>query len=80
MARNKVLERLLLAADLIVGQTRQRYLQTEVRKQKSVHGHKDMLIAIKSRDGTGARQAMRQHLETVESIVFNKRKGSGKAV
>ena len=66
MARNRVLERLLLAADLIVGKTRQRYLQTEERKRKSCNGHKDILIAIKNRDGTGARQAMRRHLEDVE--------------
>lgn len=80
MARNKVLERLLVASDLTVGQTRQRYLQTQERKQKSFNGHKDILIAIKNRDGTGARQAMRRHLDAIESIVFNKRKGGGKAV
>jgi GntR family transcriptional repressor for pyruvate dehydrogenase complex len=77
MAQNRVLERLLLAFDLIAAQTRQRYLQTEARKQKSVNGHKDILIAIKNRDRRGARQAMRQHQETLESIVFKKRKGGG---
>lgn len=75
MARNRVLERLLLSFELIAGQTRQRYLQTEERKQRSINGHKDIFIAIKNGDGAGARQAMRQHLERVESIVFNKTKG-----
>jgi GntR family transcriptional regulator, transcriptional repressor for pyruvate dehydrogenase complex len=80
MARNGVLERLLLAFGLIAGRTRGKYLQTEERKLKSVDGHKDILIAIKNRDGTEARKAMRQHLERVESIVLKKRKGHGKEV
>ena len=80
MARNRVLERLLLAFDLIVGQTRQGYLQTEKRKQKSFHGHKNILIAIKNRDGSGARQAMRRHLEGVENILLQTKKGNREMV
>jgi DNA-binding FadR family transcriptional regulator len=73
-------EHLFLAADLIVGQTRQRYLQTEERKQESLSGHKNILSAIKNGDGAGAQWAMRQHLETVESIVVKYRKGGEKVV
>jgi len=80
MGRNRVLERLLLASDQIIGQTRQRYLQTEERKQKSFTGHKDIFIAIKNRDGTGARQAMRRHLEEVENILLQTKKGSREMV
>jgi GntR family transcriptional repressor for pyruvate dehydrogenase complex len=78
MARNRVLERLLLALVDLLGKTREKYLQTEERKQKSLHGHRNILNAIKNGDGTVARQAMRRHLEEVEHILFNKKKGGVK--
>jgi GntR family transcriptional repressor for pyruvate dehydrogenase complex len=77
MARNRILERLLLALCGLLNKTREKYLQTEERKQKSLLGHQDILKAIKKKDGVGARQAMRRHLETVEASVFKKRKGGG---
>jgi GntR family transcriptional repressor for pyruvate dehydrogenase complex len=78
MARNRILERLLLALYDLLSKTRERYLQTEERKQKSLLGHQEILNAIKKRDGSGARQAMRRHLETVEASVFKKRKGGAR--
>jgi GntR family transcriptional repressor for pyruvate dehydrogenase complex len=75
MAKNRVLERLLLALVDLLGKTREKYLQTEERKQKSLHGHRNILAAIKNGNGTAARQAMRRHLEEVEHILFNKKKG-----
>jgi GntR family transcriptional repressor for pyruvate dehydrogenase complex len=78
MAKNRVLERLLLALVDLLGKTRERYLQTEERKQKSLLGHRNILAAIKDGNGTAARQAMRRHLEDVESILFKKKKGVGK--
>ncbi|MCJ7747310.1 MAG: FCD domain-containing protein, partial [Desulfobacterales bacterium] len=78
MARNRVLERLLLALVDLLGKTREKYLQTEERKQKSIHGHRNILVAIKNGKGTVARQAMRRHLEDVENILFDKKKGGGK--
>jgi GntR family transcriptional repressor for pyruvate dehydrogenase complex len=74
MARNRVLERLLLALFDLLGETRERYLQTEERKQKSLQGHYEILTAIQGGDGPAARQAMRRHLEGVEDILFKKRK------
>ncbi len=74
MARNRVLERLLLALFDLLGETRERYLQTDERKQKSLQGHHEILSAIKERNGSAARQAMRRHLEGVEDILFKKRK------
>lgn len=76
MARNRILERLLLALYDLLTKTREKYLQSEERKQKSLLGHQDILNAIKKKDGVGARKAMRRHLETVEASVFKKRKGS----
>ncbi len=78
MARNRILERLLLAMHDLLSKTREKYLQTEERKRKSLLGHQDILKAIKKKNGVGARQAMRRHLETVEASVFKKRKGGGR--
>jgi GntR family transcriptional repressor for pyruvate dehydrogenase complex len=78
MAKNRVLERLLLALFDLLGNNREKYLQTEERKQKSLQGHHEVLTAIKSGNGPAARQAMRRHLEGVEDILFKKRKEVGK--
>jgi GntR family transcriptional repressor for pyruvate dehydrogenase complex len=75
MARNRVLERLLLALLDLLSKTRENYLQTEERKQKSLQGHREILLAIKNGNNTGARQAMRRHLKDVEDILLKKRKG-----
>lgn len=74
MAKNRVLERLLFALVDLLGKTRERYLQTEERKQKSLLGHRNILAAIQSGNKTAARQAMRRHLEDVEAILFKKKK------
>lgn len=74
MARNRVLERLLFTVVDLLSKTREKYLQTEDRKLKSLHGHHDILTAIKNGNGTAARRAMRRHLEDVEDILFKKKK------
>ena len=78
MAKNRVLERLLLALFDLMGKTREKYLQTEERKEKSLQGHQAILTAIKDGNGTAARQAMRRHLEDVGNTLFKKRKGGGR--
>ena len=77
MAKNKVLERLLLA---LFDKTRETHLQSEERKEKSLQGHYDVFAAVKSGNGRAARQAMHRHLKDVESILFQKKKGNRKAV
>ncbi len=72
MSGNKVLERLLVALVRLLRKTREAYLQTDERKQKSLAGHRDILNAIKAGNGTMARQAMRRHLEEVENTLFKK--------
>ncbi len=79
MARNRVLERLLLALLDLLSKTRENYLQTEERKQKSLQGHREILLAIKNGNSTGARQAMRRHLKNVEDVLLKKRKGGVQA-
>jgi GntR family transcriptional repressor for pyruvate dehydrogenase complex len=78
MAKNRILERLLFARVDLLGKTRERYLQTEERKQKSLQGHQNILAAIQKRNGMAARQAMHRHLEDVEAILFQKKKGGKK--
>lgn len=78
MAKNRVLERLFLALVDLLSQTRDKVVQTEDRKLKSLEGHRNVLDAIKAGDGVAARIAMRRHLEEVESTLFHKRKGGGK--
>jgi GntR family transcriptional repressor for pyruvate dehydrogenase complex len=80
MARNRILERLLITVVDLLGKTREKYLQTEQRKQKSLHGHYEILAAIKDGNGKAARMVMRRHLEDVENAVFDKKKGGGKKI
>ena len=80
MAKNRVLERLSLALFDLLSKTRETYLQSDERKEKSLRGHHDILAAIRNGNGMAARQAMRKHLEEVESILFKKKKGGGKGV
>ena len=75
MTGNKVLERLLSALVDLVGKTREKYLQTEERKQKSITGHREILAAIKSGRDAAARKAMLRHLEGVEKTLFKKKGG-----
>jgi GntR family transcriptional repressor for pyruvate dehydrogenase complex len=74
IARNRVLERLLLALFDLLRQTREKYLQSEERKRRSLQGHQKILSAIKKHNPAAARKAMRQHLEEIEDIIFQKRK------
>jgi GntR family transcriptional repressor for pyruvate dehydrogenase complex len=78
MSRNRVLERLLLALVDLLRRTRENYLQTSERMERSLRGHREILKAIKNGQGKVARQAMRRHLEDVEHAVFNKKKGGRK--
>ncbi|HEY6307351.1 MAG TPA: FadR/GntR family transcriptional regulator [Candidatus Angelobacter sp.] len=56
----------------LLRETRSRSLQTEGRPQKSLAGHKRILAAIRRRDTAAAETAMRQHIEDVEKMVFDK--------
>jgi len=72
MSKNKVLERLIIALVRLLRKTREEYLQTEERKQKSLAGHREILAAIKSGSGLAAKRAMRLHLEGIEKCIVQK--------
>lgn len=78
MAKNRILERLLLAVVDLLGETRDEYLQSEERRRGSAKGHRQILDAIRARNGKAARQAMLRHLADVEKIIFNKKRGGGR--
>ena len=50
--------------------SRERSLQVEGRPQKSLDGHRRILVAIKRNDAEAAKVAMRRHIENVEKIVL----------
>ncbi len=79
IARNRVLERLLLTLFDLLRQTRETYLQPKERKRRSLQGHQKILSALKRRNPAAARQAMRQHLEEIEDIIFKEREEVGKS-
>ena len=56
----------------LLRETRERSLQVEGRPQKSLAGHRRILLAIKRRDPAAAEDAMRRHIQDVEKIVLNK--------
>src|SRR4030042_1426681 len=51
MSRNRVLERLLLALVDLLRRTRENYLQTSERMERSLRGHREILKAIKNGQG-----------------------------
>jgi len=78
MAKNRVLERLLHAIVDLLTATREEYLQNRERDYNSLHGHRDILAAVRKRDSNGAKLAMRRHLAHIEKIVFSGKKVMGK--
>ncbi len=78
IAKNRVLEHLILALFDLIRKTREKYLQSEERKQKSLQGHINILTAIKKGKGTVARKAMCHHLEDLEVILFEKKRAGKK--
>jgi GntR family transcriptional regulator, transcriptional repressor for pyruvate dehydrogenase complex len=56
----------------LLRETRSRSLQSEGRPRKSLAGHRRILAAIKRRDAAAAEAAMRQHIQDVEKMVFDK--------
>ncbi len=76
-AKNRVMERLLLALVDLLGETREKYLEDDVRAMKSLEGHQRVLSAVKNGDCAAARKSMLRHLEDVEGILFRKKRGGG---
>jgi GntR family transcriptional regulator, transcriptional repressor for pyruvate dehydrogenase complex len=73
-AKNRVMERLLLALIDLLHQSREEYLMEDERNKRaesSLEGHKKILTAIKKGDCDVALKSMLQHLEDIEGIIFS---------
>jgi GntR family transcriptional regulator, transcriptional repressor for pyruvate dehydrogenase complex len=73
-AKNRVMERLLLALIDLLHQSREEYLmedERDKRAERSLEGHKKILTAIKKGDCDVALKSMLQHLEDIEGIIFS---------
>jgi len=74
-AKNRVMERLLLALIDLLHQAREDYLSEDernARAKRSLEGHKQILDAVKNNDCEVALKLMLQHLEDIEMIIFRK--------
>ncbi len=69
---NSVVLKVLDVVMDLLRDTRERTLQVDGRQEKSLAGHRRILAAIRRHDPDAAQLAMRQHIEDVEEIVFNK--------
>jgi len=76
-AKNRVMERLLLAIVDLLRRTREEYLVDDKRAKKSLQGHWKVLESIRSRDCAVAQKSMLRHLEDIEGILFGKKKKRG---
>ena len=71
-AKNTVILKVLDVMMDILRESRERSLQVEGRREKSLAGHRRIFNAIKRRDAEGAEKAMRQHLGEIEAILIKK--------
>ncbi len=74
-AKNRVMERLLLALIDLLHQASEDYLSEvdrNARAKRSLEGHKQIFNAVRNSDGEIAQKLMLQHLEDIETIIFRK--------
>jgi len=71
-AKNSVVQKVLDVLMDLLRKSRERSLQVEGRRQRSLAGHRRILRAIRQRDSAAAERAMRRHLKEIEEIVLNK--------
>ena len=70
--KNSVILKVLDMMMDILRESRERSLQVEGRREKSLAGHRRIFNAIKRRDAEAAEAAMRQHLLEIETILLKK--------
>src|SRR5919197_3440718 len=71
-AHNGAITRIAHAIMDLLTQSREESLNTPGRRQRSHQDHRRILVAIRARDEHGARQAMLEHLDAVESLVLGR--------
>jgi DNA-binding FadR family transcriptional regulator len=68
--KNKVLLRLTDSMRDLLAESRDKYLQVEGRPGKSISRHRQVLDAIKAKDGDLAAQVMLEHVQDIEECLF----------
>ncbi len=71
-AKNSVVQKVLDVLMDLLRTSRERSLQVEGRRQRSLAGHLRILKAIRQHDSAAAERAMRRHLKEIEEIVLKK--------
>ncbi len=78
-AKNRVMGRLLIALVDLMRETREEYLmENEKRAKRSLQGHQRVLDSVRSGDYAAAHKSMLRHLEDIEGIMLNRKRGGGK--
>jgi GntR family transcriptional regulator, transcriptional repressor for pyruvate dehydrogenase complex len=76
ISKNQVIPKVMdLVMDLLK-ESRVRSLDGAVRAEKSLEGHRQILDAIKRRDGEAAAERMREHIEEIEMVCFGTTPGA----
>jgi GntR family transcriptional repressor for pyruvate dehydrogenase complex len=68
-AKNLVVLRVIDVVMDLLRESRARSLQRRGRAERSLHGHRRILAAIQDRDPDAAAEAMRPHIEEIESLL-----------
>jgi GntR family transcriptional repressor for pyruvate dehydrogenase complex len=79
-AKNRVMERLILALVDLLKRSREEYLtedESKGRAKRSLAGHQQVLSAVRNGDSEDAKNAMLKHLEDIERITFQNKGGGG---
>jgi GntR family transcriptional regulator, transcriptional repressor for pyruvate dehydrogenase complex len=70
-AHNRAITRIAHAVMDLLTQSREESLNTPGRPTRSHEDHRRVLAAVRARDAEGARRAMLEHLEAVETLVVD---------
>jgi len=77
-SRNRIIFEVIKTMQGILNESRSEFLQSDTRLQSSIIGHLKIIDALEKGDPDLAREAMREHLQTVERTIFGERdEGSG---
>jgi GntR family transcriptional repressor for pyruvate dehydrogenase complex len=77
VSKNQVIPKVMDVIMDLLAESRARSLQGIKRAEKSLEGHRQILEAVKHRDGQEAAERMRAHIEEIEVVLFPSRLSGG---
>jgi len=69
-SKNRIIQRVANTVNEILNESRSESLQSDARREASIIGHFKIIDAMEKKDCEMALQAMKEHLLTVEQLVF----------